>query len=50
MASRYKNGFKWCTGCCKFIKTDKKKCSICGTQLRNGPKSSKLKLDTPRID
>jgi len=47
---KYENGFKWCSGCAKFFKTDIKKCTICSTQLRNGPKSSKLKRNRPRID
>lgn len=48
--SKYGNGYKWCSGCAKFIKTDKIKCPICGSQLRNGPKSNKLKPNKPRID
>ncbi len=48
--SRYNDGFKWCSGCSKFVKSGKRNCPICDTQLRNGPKSNRLKPDKPRID
>ena len=48
--SKYAEGFKWCSGCAKFIKTEEIKCPICKTQLRVGPKASKLKRDRPRVD
>jgi len=48
--TRYDDGYKWCSGCGKFKETQKRACPYCGTQLRNGPKSSRLKQNKPRID
>ena len=50
VGSVYENGFKWCSGCTKFVETGKIRCPKCNTRLRGGPRSNRLKKDSPRID
>ena len=47
--SKYGDGFKWCTGRSKFVKSSTSICVICKTRVRNGPKSNRLTPDHPRI-
>ncbi|MEM2233843.1 MAG: hypothetical protein QXP81_09940 [Nitrososphaerota archaeon] len=37
----YEAGYKYCTNCRLFIRTDSKFCHICGRVLRNSPKKNK---------
>jgi hypothetical protein len=34
----YKNGFKFCSNCNKWIKTDSFKCICCNSRLRSSPR------------
>lgn len=47
--SKYGDGHKWCSGCVKFVKSDKSTCLVCKTRLRSGPKSNRSTPDKPRI-
>lgn len=48
--SKYNDGYKWCSGCVKFVKTGESLlCLICKTRVRSGPKSNRLTPDKPRI-
>jgi len=41
MKARYADGYKYCSRCRVYIKTDKTRCPYCGVLLRSSPRKKK---------